>query len=56
MTSDEYKAAKEEWDTAVKKKEDPNFMIFQKLYEIVTCLEAINSNMHEGFHPEYYDY
>lgn len=53
MTIDEYKAAKEEWETAVKNKEDPNFMIFQKLYEIVTWLEVINGNMCQGFNPDY---
>jgi hypothetical protein len=49
MKNDEYTAAKEEWETAVKNKEDPNFMIFQKLHEIVTCLEEIDSTIYHLF-------
>ena len=52
-TYTENKAAKKDWEVAIKNKESPEFMIFKKLHEIVECLDVINENMNQGFYPEY---
>jgi hypothetical protein len=56
MTKSDYEVAKEEWEKGIKNKESPEFMIFQKLHEIVTWLDIINGNICEGIQPESYNY
>ncbi|MFT5318409.1 MAG: hypothetical protein ACI8RA_001673 [Chlamydiales bacterium] len=53
MTKSDYEVTKEEWEKGIKNKKSPDFMIFQKLHEILSGLEEIDNSIYQGFHPEY---
>lgn len=53
MIKSDYEVAKEEWEKGLKNKKSPEFMIFQKLHEILRALEEIDNGIYQGFHPEY---